>query len=432
MPIQNPQNISLQDRKEIEAIIGSPPGWALRWGVSVLLIGFLVLLAFSHFIQYPDVVQAKAMLTTQNPPIRLAANADAKISHLLAANGQQVEKGELLAILDNPAKWEDVQKLQTYLEKMSDNNLEFLASTSLPSGLQLGSLQGSFARFAQAQSDLGYFLKQDLNYQKISNLRKQIAEILRLNESLRRQEVILQEEVALARNNMERDSTLLARNSLSRLEFEQSQALYLQKRRELESLRSGATQNSLRIEQIRGQMLDLEKNQSDDLSNRTLAFDAEARRLQGEIDQWKETWLIEAPISGEVALTQAWSEQQFVKKGEEMLTIVPNETAGTVFAKALLPYQSSGKVEPGMEAHLRLDGFPYQEYGMLLGKVAYISAVPGEMGYEMGISLPANLATNYNKPIPFRQEMQGTARIITEEKSLLSRLLSKIISAVKN
>ncbi len=432
MPIQNPQNIRLNERQEIEAIIGNPPGWTLRWGVTVLLAGFFLLLLFSYFIKYPDVVLAKAVLTTQNPPIRLAASADAKISQLLVHNGQQVQKGELLAIMDNPAELDDVKKLQSFLGQMAENQVVILPNSKLPSGLQLGSLQAAFSRFAQAYNDLGYLLVQDINYQKINNLRKQIAEILRLNESLKRQENILKEEVGLARNNLERDSTLLARNSLSQLEFEQSQSYYLQKRRELESLRSGVTQNALRIEQIRGQMLDLQKNQSDDLSSKRLAFEAETKRLQGELDQWKETWLIEAPIGGEVALTRAWSEQQYVRKGEEILTIVPNEAAGKVFAKALLPYQSSGKVGPGMKAHLRLDGFPYQEYGMLSGEVEYISTVPNEQGYEMGISLPENLTTNYEKPIQFRQEMQGTARIITEDKSLLSRLLNKIISAMKN
>lgn len=432
MPIQNPQHIRLNERQEIEAIIGNPPGWTLRWGVTVLIAGFLLLLLFSHLIRYPDVVNARAILTTQNPPIRLAASADAKINQLLVENGQEVKEGELLAVLDNPAELEDVKKLQSFLDQLAENNTDVLPNIHFPSGLQLGTLQTAFSSFAQAYEDYGYLLEQDINYQKINNLRKQIAEILQLNESLKRQEIIMAEEVGLARNNLERDSTLLARNSLSRLEFEQSQSLYLQKRRELESLRSGLTQNSLRIEQIRGQMLDLQKNQSDDLSSKRLAFEAETKRLQGDLDQWKQTWLIEAPIGGEVALTRAWSEQQYVRKGDEIMTIVPNEAAGKIFAKALLPFQSSGKVTIGMEAHLRLDGFPYQEYGMLKGKVEYISTVPSAQGYEMGISLSENLTTTYAKTIQFRQEMQGTARIITAEKSLLSRLLNKIISAVKN
>ncbi|MCB0520759.1 MAG: HlyD family efflux transporter periplasmic adaptor subunit [Lewinellaceae bacterium] len=432
MPIENPSDIRLNERREIEAIIGNPPGWTLRWGILVLLLGFALLLVFSHFIKYPDVVLAPVVLTTEHPPIRVTAKADAKINLLKVTNGKQVGKGELLVVLDNPAKMEDVLQLQEFLHQLEENSLSVLPNIAPPDRLELGSLQGSYARFIQSLQDLKYFLGQDINYQKISNLHSQIAEIQRLNHSLERQEAILREEVGLARQNMERDSTLLARNSLSRLEFEQSQTAYLQKRRELESLRSGATQNELRIQQIRGQILELEQNQSDNRSERNLAFQAELKQLQGEITLWKEHWLITAPIDGEVALTKAWSEQQYVKEGEEVLTIVPVKAAGPIIAKALLPDRGAGKVREGMGVHIRLDGFPYQEYGVLNGSVKYLAPVPGEQGYEAGIEVPGDLITSYGKNILFRQEMMGTARIVTKDKSLLSRLLNKIISALKN
>jgi multidrug resistance efflux pump len=432
MPIQNPSDIRLTERNDLEAVIGSPPGWMLRWGMTALLLVFALLLAISWFVQYPDVVEAPAVLTTENPPIRLAAGASAKISELKVKNGQTVQAGDLLAVLDNPARHGDVLRLEDFLENLTANESQDLLSVNLPEGLQLGSLQAGFAKFSQSFRDLQYFLKQDINYLKVSNLRKQIAEIMALNQSLVRQENILAGEVALTRKSAERDSILFSKNSLSLLEYEQSQAAWLRSRRELEALRSGTAQNNLRIRQMEAQILDLQQLQSDNKSGRMLTFQANLQRLQGDIAAWKQSWLLVAPIGGEVALTKAWSEQQFVREGEEVLTIVPLESSGMVMARALLAYEGSGKVKPGMPAHIRLDGYPYQEFGVLNGEVERIAAVPGEQGYEVAVSVPGDLKTSYGRAIPFRQEMQGTARIVTEERSLLTRILEKIVSAVKN
>lgn len=429
MPIQPPSGRRFDESPDVEALIGNPPGWTLRWGLTVLLVLLVLMFALSWLVSYPDVVEARAVLTTENPPIRIVAGESARISDLKVVNGQTVRPGDLLAVLENPARTEDVFQLELFFIKLQENERVDYLAVKLPEALRLGSLESAFASFSQNFRELQYFLKQDINYLKISNLRKQIAGLLKLNESLARQEKLLAEETAFARKNAERDSLLFSRNSLSRMEYEQSQLGFLQKRRELEAFRSSATQNHLRIQQLEAQILDLQQLQSDGKSERMLRFQSELQRLQGEIADWKQTWLLTAPIEGEVALTKARSEQQFVHKGEEVLTVVPGGSSGRILARALLPYTGSGKVGPGMAAHIRLDGYPYQEFGVLNGTVDHISPVPGEQGYEVEISVPDSLVSSYDKPIPFRQEMQGTVRILTQERRLLERILERVVAA---
>jgi HlyD family secretion protein len=214
------------------------------------------------------------------------------------------------------------------------------------------------------------------------------------------------------------------------LEFEKSQSQWLTKRRELEALRSGTSQYNLRVQQMQAQILDLQQVQSDGKSQKLLDFQAEVEKLVGEITIWKQTYLMEAPVGGEIALTKAWSEQMQVEEGTEVLTIVPKDGAGSMVAKAVLTGNRSGKVKDQMPVNIRLDGYPYQEFGVLNGTVQRIAPVPSEQGYEVEIALPADLVTSYGKLIPFRQEMQGTARIITEKRSLLQRVLDKVWTAL--
>jgi hypothetical protein len=184
---------------------------------------------------------------------------------------------------------------------------------------------------------------------------------------------------------------------------------------------------------MQAQILDLQQVQSDGKSDKLLNFRSEVQRLKGEIDVWKQAYLLVAPVGGEVALTKAWSEQQQVEVGTEVLTIVPREGAGRILAKALMAQgNNSGKVQFGMFVNIRLDGYPYQEFGVLNGTVGRIATVPGEKGYEVEIRLLADMQTSHKKNIPFRQEMQGTARIITADRSLLRRVMDRILSAFQS
>jgi HlyD family secretion protein len=347
-------------------------------------------------------------------------------------NGDAVQAGDLLAVLENPAKRSDVAFLDSILQIFSLEADQGFLEIKWPSALRLGSLQASYAEFAKRLKDLQYYLSQDINYLKISNLRKQIQDIAQLNSSLQRQEKILVQEVALAQSSFTRDSILFKSKSLSQLEFERTQAEWLARRRELESLRTGTSQNALRIREMQAKILDLQQAQSDGESQKMLEFRAELQRLKGEVDAWKQAYLLLAPVAGEVALTKAWSEQQQVTEGTEVMTIVPQEGAGVVIAKAMLPNNKAGKVKEKMPVHIRLDGFPYQEFGVLNVSVVHIASVPSENGYELEIAVPADLKTSYAKQIPFRQEMPGIARIVTEKQSLLERLFGKLRAALQN
>ncbi|MCX2679851.1 hypothetical protein OOZ15_07880 [Galbibacter sp. EGI 63066] len=51
-----------------------------------------------------------------------------------------------------------------------------------------------------------------------------------------------------------------------------------------------------------------------------------------------------------------------------------------------------------------------------------MSAIPDKDGfYYVDVQLPKKLVTSYNKEIPFKQEMSGTAEIVTEDLRLMER-----------
>jgi hypothetical protein len=61
--------------------------------------------------------------------------------------------------------------------------------------------------------------------------------------------------------------------------------------------------------------------------------------------------------------------------------------------------------------------------------VSNISLLPKkqekEEEYVVEITFPQPLTTAYHQTVPFRQEMSGAAHIITESRSVLSRIFDK-------
>lgn len=93
-----------------------------------------------------------------------------------------------------------------------------------------------------------------------------------------------------------------------------------------------------------------------------------------------------------------------------------------MYAELFIPQANFGKVQLNQKVILRLNAFPYQEYGFVEGKLNYISAIPSDSGYAASALLPKQLLTNYNRQLIAIVGLSAEADIITQKQSLLQRL----------
>ena len=78
-------------------------------------------------------------------------------------------------------------------------------------------------------------------------------------------------------------------------------------------------------------------------------------------------------------------------------------------------------MKEGQGVNIRLENYPFEQFGLLHGKISSISVMPGEDKYWVTIELPEHLVTNQNKTLAFKQQLSGTTEIITEDLRLLER-----------
>ena len=97
-----------------------------------------------------------------------------------------------------------------------------------------------------------------------------------------------------------------------------------------------------------------------------------------------------------------------------------------------IPSQGFAKVKTGQTVNVKLNGFPYMEYGILKGKISSLSSIPETEGYAAEVVFSNGLVSSYNTRIKFIQQMDGTGDIITKDQRLLERFLNPLKSAIKN
>ncbi len=425
---EHPEEIQLTENQEIQQILGSPPGWILRWGILIVLLSIIGLLTIAWFVKFPDIIPSRIVLMTENPPVRLFSRIEGKLSEILTTEGQEVKAGELIAVLENTANWKEVLELENFLEKMESNS----ASTQLPQDLDLGSLQNSFSTLSQKLQEYKYISNFNITTEKVEAIRQQISNMKKLNLSLEGQIKTLKDVAQLSMKNVDRAKTLLEAEVGSLLDVENAEAQYLKDQRTLETINAQILNNDIRIQELEVSILETRQSENDAKSNKSFGIQEDFERLKTDIQLWKQQYLIESPIAGKVSMPRILTTQQFVKVNEELITIIPQSGAGKIIGKAFLPFEGAGKVNVGSRVNIRLDGYPFQEYGSINAGVFKIAGVPKDGGYLLEIALPEDLKTTYGKTIPFKQEMQGTANIISEDRSILDRIFDRILSLLKN
>ena len=107
------KEIALELRsEEVQEILGRPPKWIIRIGISFIFIIVIGLFIGSYYIKYPDILQSTIVVTTENLPAGVTAKASGRIDTLLVSEKSMVQKGELLAVIENPAHFDDILLLK--------------------------------------------------------------------------------------------------------------------------------------------------------------------------------------------------------------------------------------------------------------------------------------------------------------------------------
>jgi multidrug resistance efflux pump len=415
--------------EEVQELLGQVPRWILRWGISIIALTIVILIGGSALFRYPDIQYADIILTTENPPANLVARVNGKIQRLFVKDNQLVVKEQILALLETAASYEDIMKSEEILEiwrEETDNYTEM----KFGSGYELGEVQSFFASFLKNYHDYRHFILLDYHRKKIQSVQQELKKYGEYYQRLEEQSVVQGKELELARRQFRRDSSLYRQGVIASSDFEKSESNMLKIEFSFKETETSLATARIQVSKLNQQILDLELDYNKEIKQKENLLSESYDKLMAEIELWKQKYLLITPVDGRVSFTRFWSENQQVTEGEVVVTIVP-ENPGEILGKINLSVEGAGKVKKGQQVNIKFANYPYMEFGMVKGVVTSISQVPNQNYYTVEVRLTNDLITNYGTEIEFRQQMPGQAEIITENLSLLKRIINPVKSVIK-
>ncbi|MGE5457115.1 MAG: hypothetical protein ACM3RX_02040, partial [Methanococcaceae archaeon] len=275
------------------------------------------------------------------------------------------------------------------------------------------------------------YLKQNLIPQKILLLKKQADKQSEYHQTLLKQRDIQQKDMVLSGKAFARDSTLYNHQTISESDYERSGQSLLIKKSAIIGFEASLKNTESSILQLQASCVELEMQHEKELAQYRLELEDAWQNLENAVHQWEERYLIMSPVNGKISFTSVWSENQEIKTGELIATVIP-EKKTSIIAKAIVPTTGFGKVEVGQRVNMKLSGFPYMQFGMLKGRIRTISMVPEEKGYVAEIELTEGMTSSYRENLKFIQQMDGTAEIITKDLRLIYRFINPLRALLDN
>ncbi|MDR2040281.1 MAG: HlyD family secretion protein, partial [Bacteroidales bacterium] len=213
-------------------------------------------------------------------------------------------------------------------------------------------------------------------------------------------------------------------------EIDQSKSHLIQKKGSLIGAKINLENVQMQLNQLQISILDLQSEYHRSYWQLTDNISRSLDALSNQLDYWKKSHTFRSPNEGIVSFTKVWASNQFVTAGDLVMSILPLKEE-KIIGKMEIPASGSGKIRIGQEVIIKLDNYPYMEFGIVKGVVSSISLVPVNDMYIAEITMPDGLRSNYGEVIPFNQEMNGDADIIIEDMSLFERFLQPVRSAIK-
>jgi len=422
----------------VQEILSRPPRWIIRWGISIIFIIMAGLVVGSYFLKYPDILTANITITTENLPAGLMARSSGRIDTIFVSEKQLVKKDDLIALIENPANFNDVMELRDLITnyELEITNYNFHSSFLTPhsSSLRLGEIQPAYEAFVKSYRDYQFFLETKFCAKKIAAIERQIAQYRKIVSKTRSQINFAETQLNSNEKLFAMDSALFAQKVISSAEFERTRGTYLQQLQSFENTKMSLDNLLLSIAQLEQSILELQQQDLEQQTQLLQNLTTHYSLLTTQITHWEQNYLLISPMDGIVTLTKYWQHNQNIVAGEVLATVVPQHKT-KIIGKIELPPRGAGKVKEGQFVNVKFDSYPHMEYGMVRVQVSHISLVPiskdNQKNFILEVVFQDSLVTNYGKTLEFSQEMTGTAEIITEDLRLLDKFLNPIRSVIK-
>jgi multidrug resistance efflux pump len=410
----------------VRDFMDQPPKWLIRWGTLSLCAVLLVAFAVSWLIHYPTIVRADFRLISSNLPKPVVLKTDGRIEELFVKENQSVKAGEILAYVESTSGHREVLALEKELNNIRNvieqHRFSQLGTIKLNNFEHLGEVQNPYQNFQQVYVQVRMLYADRFYDRKKKLLMSDIKRAGLMDQQLNEQRSIYIRDSELADQEYKISKKLHAGKVIPDIEIyrEESKALAkLLPAKNIETLR--LTNDNQRNTKI-NDLLELDRTVEEQTEN----FGQALNTLRSAIESWKSRYLLVAPQTGNVFFSTTLQEKQSLKAGVEVMYI--GSGTSRYMGEIRIPQINSGRVKEGQRILIKFQGYPFEEYGAVEGKVTSIARVPSQDNtyFLATVFLPDGLKTNFNKSLAYKTGMAASAEIVTEDLRLIERFFYQV------
>ncbi|MEO1400795.1 MAG: HlyD family efflux transporter periplasmic adaptor subunit [Cyanobacteria bacterium J06635_1] len=406
----------------LESVLDRPPAGFPKYLIGAGVVFSLLFLAWANTGQVQEVSNARGQLIPKGQTYKVQPVAPGEVAKLRVKEGDYVQRGDVLVELETDTVKAEVirlqQSLDTYRQKLAQvNGLMTQAKIELTTRQQIANtnIEAQKAAFnqLQAEANMQHQLLSSLStetplYQervdRFSDLEAEGAiskeYLFDVEQAAREQARTLTQAQGQLQQTLERGAQLKAELAQKHLE---KQSLELETVKNLQQLQ-------IEAEDLRGNIAETQ----------TLLKEAKLRLSQR---------FLRAPVDGVISRLNITNSGEVLQPGYTAAEIAPSDAP--LVLSAMVPSQEAGLIEVGMETQIKLDAFPYQDYGVLSGEIMTISPdaeVSEELGngYRVEIALERDHVIHENTPVQLQAGQLAHADVIVGRRKIIDILLDPI------
>ena len=442
-------------------------------GVLYVLIGFLMVgLPWATVSKIDETGSARGRIEPKGATRKLDTKAGGSVKAVKVKEGDTVRAGQILLELDSDILQTELQQIKTKLSGLQNQKAQLdvlknqlLSTISVQEQQNQSQALEKMTQVQQARQNLD--AKQSLY--KLQKLEKQalLNQVQQQIKTTRNEQKFARSRLNIDNKQVERFSRLVKDGAVSvneidriRKQQQESKRLYERnlsdiKQAELrlaeENSRYQATMNQLKadIEQAKLRLKEQQNSyqsllqaaklsilrtqeQFKDTQSKIAATESQMDQTISQIRSLElqlQQRIVRSPIDGIIFEFPVSKPGEVVQSGQRIAQIAPKNTG--VVLKGSIPIQDSGFLKVGMPVKVKFDAYPYQEYGIVEGKVAWVSPdskvqqTPqgNSESFELEITLNRQYVENSEKRILLTPGQTANAEVIIRQRRIIDFVL---------
>ncbi|MEO0932683.1 MAG: HlyD family efflux transporter periplasmic adaptor subunit [Cyanobacteria bacterium J06641_2] len=454
-----------------ELLDGLPKLWTR--GVLYALVGFVLLaLPWATISKIDETGTARGRIQPKGATRKLDTRAGGSVKVVKVKEGDTVKSGQVLLEFDSDILRTELQQIEAKLSGLKNQKVQLeIIKNQLLSTINIQEQQNqsqALEKAAQVEQ-----AKQNLDV-KQSAYRLQKLENLALLDQVKQQIKTNRDEQKFARNRLDIDNKQVERfsklvkdgavsaNQIDRLRKEQQESrriydrslsdakqaqlrLNEQKNRyqaTVKQLEADIEQAKLRLKEQQNSYKTLKQTsklsvlrtqeQLKDTQTQIASTESQIAQTLSQVESLKlqlKQRIVKSPIDGTIFEFPVSKPGEVVQPGQRIAQIAPKNT--DVILKASMPIQDSGFLKVGMPVKVKFDAYPYQEYGIVEGKVTWVSPdskiqqTPqgNSESFELDITLNQQYVDNGEKRVSLTPGQTADAEVIIRQRRIIDFVL---------